>query len=205
MPKVTEVLRDAQALALFANLEPQHLDSFRNNYPDFVPKAWWDYIPTCFNLAGKHVPWRPQWQINQRTLREAWENGFKNSLFYLVGLTMTVFDPEDLAAIGMGLSEGDRRPAIADLTEVGFGYYPHQRAVLYLFEQPWRARFCAECKTRFVAAAARNKYCSETCSHENRNRQKREWFTRSGSGQRAARKTKRKGTAVTVKKRAKRT
>jgi hypothetical protein len=204
LPKVTEVLRDAQALALFANLEPQHIDFFRNNYPDFVPKAWWDYTPTRIDSAGKHVPSDTrQWQMNQRTLREAWGNGFKNSLYYLVGLTMTVFDPEDLAAIGTGLT--DERPAIADLSEVGFGYHPHQKAVLYLFEQPWRARFCAECKTRFVAAAARNKYCSETCSHENRNRQKREWFTRSGSGQRAARKAKRKRIASTVKRRAKRT
>jgi len=45
---------------------------------------------------------------------------------------------------------------------------------VYLFEHPWRARFCAECNKRFVAAEPKNKFCIESCSHEKRIRQLRE-------------------------------
>jgi hypothetical protein len=43
-------------------------------------------------------------------------------------------------------------------------YIPMQRAIVYLFEHSWRARFCAECNKRFVAAEPKNKFCSESCS-----------------------------------------
>src|SRR5438128_2517516 len=42
MPRVTEILRDAQALAEFSNLKPGEIEYFRNNYADFAPNKWWD-------------------------------------------------------------------------------------------------------------------------------------------------------------------
>jgi hypothetical protein len=99
-------------------------------------------------------------------------------------LTMSVFDPDQLLDV---LDGSNVRPRFATLQELTLGSYPHQTAVLFLYQQPWRARFCAECKKRFVAAEPKNKYCSDACSHENRNRQKREWFNKHGSKQRAAR------------------
>jgi hypothetical protein len=195
MPAVTEVLRDAQALASFSNLEPEGVEYFRRNYPDFVPQAWWDYEATnrTDQLKGGLLPPGKQWQDNQRYVREAWENHFTGGLFSVIRLVMSVFNPNDILDVTMGFDAIDGRPGFMKLEDF-FGArlvtYPHQKAVLYLFEQPWRARFCHECGKRFVAAEPKNKYCGEACSHENRNRQKRDWFNRVGGQQRAARKKK---------------
>jgi hypothetical protein len=196
MPAVTETLQDAQALASFSNLEPEGVEYFRRNYPDFVPQAWWDYEATdrTYQLKGGLLPPGKQWQDNQRYVREAWENHFTGGLFSVIRLTMSVFDPNDILEVALDAMFGPddvvKRPGfikLEDLFGAGLVTYPHQKAVLYLFEHPWRARFCKECKKRFVAVESKNKYCSEVCSHENRNRQKREWFNREGSQQRAAR------------------
>jgi len=60
MPKVTEALRDAQALADFSNLEPAKMNYFRNNYPDFVPSKWWDCLlytsPSPRDLSTSRMP-----------------------------------------------------------------------------------------------------------------------------------------------------
>ena len=45
-------------------------------------------------------------------------------------------------------------------------------AAVYLFEHAWRARFCAECNKRFVAAEPKNKFCGGTCSNKAHNRQR---------------------------------
>jgi len=188
MPAVTEILRDAQALALFSNLEPQDVETFRKNYPAFVPQDWWDYQPT----DSKGVPLSAkQWRTNQRFLREAWKNRFTGALdwYWVIQLTMSVFDPKELGNVAFPFSE--ERPTFATPTEIPFSY-PHQKAVLYLYQQPWRARFCQECNKRFVAAESKNKYCSEACFHENRNRQKRKWFAEHGSQLRASQKNKKK-------------
>jgi len=184
---VTEILRDAQALALFSNLEPKDVDWFRMNYPELVPAAWWDYQTE--NKAPKgHAPApTKQWQFNQRLLQGVWKRGFDASLSFIIDLALSVFDPEDLADIWIGTG---RQPVFANPGEMPYRAYPYQKAVFYLFEHPWRARFCAECKKRFVAAEPKNKYCSEDCSHENRLRQKRKWFTQHGSQLRADKKNR---------------
>lgn len=183
-----ETLWHAEALAEFSNLEPQDVERFRAKYPDFVPQKWWDYVGTSANSKGDLVTSTgKQWQMNQRFLREAWDKHFTGELFFIIRLTMSVFDPDELLDVAFGFNE---RPSFATLSELPWGTYPHQKAVLFLHQQPWRARFCAECKKRFVAAEPKNKYCSDACSHENRNRQKRKWFNEHGSEQRAARRRK---------------
>src|SRR5579864_9132028 len=96
MPKISEALRDAQALAEFSNLLRNKVEYFRHNYPDFVPQAWWKYQPiirdhmtfeagsssdiTPSGRVRRRLRWR-QWQLNQQWLREAWENNFNDVAF----------------------------------------------------------------------------------------------------------------------------
>jgi hypothetical protein len=170
MPQVTENFRDAQSLAEYSNLKPEEVEYFRSNFPDFVPPAWWTY--------KAHRAEKKQWQMTQQFLRDAWQDHFKGGTYSLVRLILSVFDPKRLfdAALGLdeyGFDDSIAKPAFARLSEIEWGYIPFHRAVLYLFDNPWRARFCTECNRRFVAAEAKNKFCSEKCSHETRIRQQR--------------------------------
>ena len=165
MPRVTEMLRDAQALAEFSNLEPAHLDYFRNNYPEFLPSKWWNY------RDGQ------QWRMTQEFLRESWEKHFTGGIFFVTRLILSVFNPDDLLDSQFGFTvERRKEKGFADLGEIPWGATPFQRAVLHLFENPWRARFCRVCNKRFIAVEAKNKFCGSECSAEDRRRQKREWF-----------------------------
>jgi hypothetical protein len=193
MPQVTDNLRDAQILAEFSNLKPEGVDYFRNNYPDFVPPAWWDY--------KAHGSEQKQWQMTQQFLREAWQGQLKGGTFFLVRLVLSVFDPKKLFDAVFGFDEykfddSIAKPAFARLSEIEWGYIPFHKAVLYLFENPWRARFCAECKKRFVAAEAKNKFCSEACSHESHIRQKLASWHAHKHEWRPARKKSEHGTVV---------
>jgi hypothetical protein len=171
----TQELRNAQALAEFSNLSPGEVDYFRNNFPDFAPQPWWDYRATDAQ--------QNQWELTQRFVRESWKNRFEGGAYFLVALLTSVFNPSDLMDSLFDFKVD--RPAFARVSEMNWGYSPFQRAVLYLFDNPWRARFCAECHKRFVAAEPRNKFCSETCAHEHRNRQKRDNWHKHGKQNRA--------------------
>jgi hypothetical protein len=197
MPAATEELRNAQALAEFSNLGPEQIDYFRNNFPDFFPDAWWNYESS----------WKEkQWVLSQSFIRYSWEIGFggKDGVHRLVVLMMLVFDPDDLT-LGLDSKDGERpdfRPALGNIYEVGGGIHWHkavvpsyQKAVAYLFNDPWRARFCAECNKRFVAAEPKNKFCSESCAHEHRNRQKRDNWNKYGKQQRQQRRNNARQTA----------
>lgn len=187
MPRVTNNLRNAQTLAEFSNLEPNRLDYFRNNYPNFVPQAWWDYKNGL------------QWRKTQEFLRRWWENcstraGARrtapdwnsNSLASspvseLIRGAHLIQDKAALPSTSVSevmrliLSVFDPRhpPTLTSIDEMSWESVPFQKAVLYLFEQPWRARFCAQCNKRFVAAEPKNKFCSDACSNESRLHQKR--------------------------------
>ena len=190
MPNAMDVLRDAQALAEFSNLDPADVGYFRNNYPDFVPQKWWDYTPTTTDSSGNIVPRRQkQWELNQSYLRYSWQNNFKGGLSFNFRLTNSVFDPEKTWAFWWGEEE---KPDSVNESEMGWGLFPHQKAVLFLFENPWRARFCAECNKRFVAAQPKNKFCSPECSQKTRNKQKLASWNKTGSKPRAQRTAKAK-------------
>jgi hypothetical protein len=201
MPRVTNNLRDAQTLAEFSNLKPDRVEYFRNNYADFAPQEWWDYRSAVWGEQWKttqiHVAlaWENGFAREKDNLRNAHQ---------LASLTMLVFDPVDLAEKSymekrlndQGHSKDPnnwdnywnawkndtkQHPALGHIYEQGGALLAYKRvntgyhkAIAFLFAQPWRARFCAECKKRFVAAEPKNKFCSESCSHENRIRQKLE-------------------------------
>jgi hypothetical protein len=204
MPRVTDNLRDAQALAEFSNLETAQVEYFRHNYPDFVPDAWWDYEAGGFE--------EKQWQLTQGILRYSWKHQFKDTegVYSLIALVTSVFNPNNLLTEELRsqkLPEGytvkstaqsftvttpdnrsivfPPRPAFKDFYGTGIGggtgSIPFHRAAVYLFEHKWRARFCMVCNKRFVAAEPKNKFCGESCSHENSIRRKREaWHLHKG-------------------------
>jgi hypothetical protein len=178
MPRVTNNLRDAQALAEFSNLEPNRVEWFRNNYPDFVPQAWWDYKNGL------------QWRNTQEFVRRWWRNCSIRDMAEVIRLVSSVFNPGDIFP-GSLFEDAPDLPTFASFDEMSWGTAPFQKGVLYLFEHPWRARFCAECNKRFVAAEPKNKFCSDRCSHENRTRQKRDWFRKHGKQWRRKRNTAR--------------
>jgi hypothetical protein len=162
--KRSNEFRDLQALAEFANLDPknlnpldrQNIESFRHNYPDFVPEAWWDYQPTDSDrkpLSAK------QWELNQDMLREAWNSEFEVSMFDLVRLLTSVFDPNDLIDVAVFPSLG-HRPMFATITELG-DPWPYHESVLYLREQPWRAKICENCHCCIVVRVAKTRLCDK--------------------------------------------
>jgi hypothetical protein len=197
MPKVTDSFRNAQILADFCNLEssapqghPTHPDYFRNNHPDFAPKAWWDSQYTS----------ERDWEPTQKLLRRAWGNQFQDGIHCLLSLLESVTEPLRLSQAhraGFEKVKEESGKQAAEETARRFlrgravspsefresDHIPMQRAIVYLFEHSWRARFCAKCNKRFVASVPRSKYCSDTCSktchkHQKRvswHRHKKEW------------------------------
>ncbi len=171
MANLKQILSDALALADFSNLEPAGVDRFRRKYPAFAPDGWWDH------RAGE------QWRMTQRFLRESWEDHFEGGIFFTARLVLSVFNPlfnpEDLLKFNdfpaVLIAEPDREKAFAELSDIPWGETPFQRAALFLFNHPWRARFCAVCKKRFVAAEPKNKFCSQECSHEARRKSHNDW------------------------------
>lgn len=173
-------IRDAQALAEFANLTPQTVGHFRQIESDFVPEGWWDYQST--NKDGEPTaPWsegaiKQQWQLNQSWLRAAWKKHFDINQFELMRIFTSVFDPRDVVLLP-GIHP---QPAFATVTDMSDTMYPYQRAVVFLTEQQWRARLCVRCKSPFVAGHSKQKYCGqewgkerETCFGLVRKEQKR--------------------------------
>ena len=186
VPKVTQDLKDAQALAMFSNLEPAEVDYFRNNYPDFVPQKWWDYTPDTIR-SEKRVPMDPkQWQLSQSRIQKAWKESFGGGVVALIDLLSLFFNPTSLFLFGQE-EDDEPKPMFANTSQMGYGSLPVQRGVIFLFENPWRARFCAECNKRFVAAQPKNKFCSPECSQKTRNRQKLASWNKTGSKQRSLR------------------
>ncbi len=174
--RVTEVFRNAQFLAEFAALQPQKVEYFRHNHPDFVPQKWWNYQPT--DSDGKALS-RKLWQMNQEWLREAWQKYFEIGQFEIMRILTSVFDPDNLFDV-IWPNRTRSRPTFATIDDMPEELYPYQEAVLYLREQNWRAALCERCKTLFVSAHNRQKYCGrvlnvegETCFTLTRKEQKR--------------------------------
>ena len=183
MPRVTEVLRNAQTLADFSNLEATQVDYFRHNFPDFVPEKWWEH------RDGK------QWRMTQDFLRESWANKFNGGPYFVARLILSVFDPSQTIVTGMdemfpGTSKEGPEQVFAIPGDFPWGTTPFQMAVLHLFEHPWRARFCEECRKRFIAVEPKNKFCSPACSDVYRTRKKLDWWKKHGNAWRRKRKRK---------------
>jgi hypothetical protein len=174
--KFTDSIRNAYILSEFHVLKSQDMESFRMNYPGFVPDAWWGYEADDFD----ETIGRPLWQANQKWLREAWEKHFDIGQWELMRLLTSVFDPKNaidaIDAAFPTLSPLKPRPSFADVLQMPEELYPYQQAVLYLKEHSKLAKFCEWCKTTPVVA---QKYCNrmdengDTCFTLSRREQKR--------------------------------
>jgi hypothetical protein len=63
-----------------------------------------------------------------------------------------------------------------------------QRALYLLFRESWRARVCNQCKRKFIARRAAQKYCSTDCSEGVQQELKLKWWAQNGQKWRKARK-----------------
>jgi hypothetical protein len=138
----TRALLDAaDALATFADLEPDGVDNFRRRYPEFVPQLWWTGL-SWTEGAGVHHPW-----IRERDrLRKAWAAGFPTDSTLELATT-NLF----LMAHAMTSDTIEETPQKV---------WDYQRAVMFLANESWRAKICEECGKPFVADHASRKYCS---------------------------------------------
>jgi hypothetical protein len=152
----------AETLAEFARLTPEGVEVFREYHEDFVPAVWWEYKVSSGTLL---------WKINQEFLQEAWEKHFEIGQFELMRLLTSVFDPTSITDVMLRTKS---RPAFATVTEMPEEFYPYQKAVLFLMNQKWRARFCNVCRLPFVRGHNQQKSCSEPCLSQNRKKQKRD-------------------------------
>ena len=182
--KDKSTIRDAQALAEFANLRHDGICRFRRIESDFAPQGWWEYQPA--DKVEKPISWArqysadgtKQWQQNQACLRAAWRAQFHIELPQLIELLLSVFDPGNVFETWFDLTSNLPAFATQFLTD---RLYPYHRAVLFLYEQKWRARLCELCKSRFVAGHSKQRYCGqewgeerETCFDLVRREQKRQ-------------------------------
>ena len=190
------VLRDAQILASFANLEPAGVDYFRNNFPDFLPPVWWKFEvvqggvgdPPDENCSQEEYEAytaalsrnsRPLWEDRQKSVRLAWKNGFEMKTAVR------------LIAVGaVPWSLGPTLPGTVDV--MGLKVWPYMNAVFFLAGQSWRARFCSMCGNHFVADKTNRKFCSDRCFQQSRKKDKLGWWQEHGQQWRAEKSNKKR-------------
>jgi hypothetical protein len=169
MNKTKNVLWDSERLADFSNVKwPKDAQKFRGSCSDFFPQDFWrkdlraspdDPIPegdpglyggdTNVQLYAMGLLDRPDrvplWWFFKQRLREAWQRGFP--------LEMSV-------SLITSLSPFFRAFTFLKASQV----WPYQRALMFLCNEPWRARFCSQCGDRFVGDKPARRFCSATCS-----------------------------------------
>jgi len=183
------------------------VDYFRNNYPDFAPNEWWDYlyridgtrvlryedvikIPKSdpnFNskMESKVVQ---QWQHAQEQIQKAWKAGFKfKSASEVSDLLKLIFYMDRPGLIWNSSQVLVPGGGIYELNTKLHGFH---KAVLYLHEHPRQAKICDECGKYFVHVHGKRKLClfpdarGETCPQKRIDEDKREWWHKKGKKQR---------------------
>jgi hypothetical protein len=150
-------LIDAEMLARFADLKPEEVEEFRHSVaPNFVPEPWWD-------SDGQRMKGWKIWQEMQGLVRSTWDSGFPTdyTLSVLLNHFSTATQPESF------LTPTDIYRAL-----------PYQQAVMFIFNQSWRARSChrTDCRKRFVAQSPNDQFCSNACRIEFRRRYKADYI-----------------------------
>jgi hypothetical protein len=173
--KVTEQFRDAQALATFANLKEAEVQGFRANYPDFAPESWWDSDQPMEMVQDKALTKR--WRFAQALLQGSWG---RFEIRDVVWLVVNVFDT-NLSDLRHPSLPPKVMAGVHDI--VGLGEYGFHRGVLYLQEQPWRAKRCENCQEYIVVGSAKTKYCvRDECGNNireiNHRKAKLRWYHR---------------------------
>jgi hypothetical protein len=168
----------AEFLAKFANLELDRLESFRAEYPDFFPEKFWTAFGPEVSI-NRLVDPEPDLKLRPLTvarlaqiaLQDMWQNGFT--------------DDSSIGLIGLGNGS-----ALGD----GFDLqaYPYQTAIMFLHNEPWRAKICEECGGLFVADHALRRYCSVAsddglkCSQKAIRKSRNKWWDEVGKQRRSS-------------------
>lgn len=198
--EIKDVLSSATVLADFANLEPANVATFRSKHRDFAVPDWWDYQSDLAKSQGmsKH------WQLVQKYVQEAWtlwQAESELSLEARLRLFTSVFDPADLLDVMIPSRTNPKYPAFATATQLA-EMTPYHKAIEFIAEKPWRAKFCEECHMRFVADHAKRKYCSlanadgTNCSARAIKRQHLDWGRENNWGRVKIKHHKRKKTTL---------
>src|ERR1700752_3879212 len=178
--KRNRLVKGAKALADFARLEPDGIESFREDHPDFVPAVWWS---------------ESNWLRERNLLLKAWRIGFPADLTLKLttsrlfgvadrlesaGIPLDIPNPsltDHLLTNALDSFEGRARMGLppnpkilgsdgTDITakvkrkvESSPQIWPYQRAVLFLHIHPKQARICVLCKKTFVSESPNAQWC----------------------------------------------
>jgi hypothetical protein len=94
---------------------------------------------------------RYSWKMAHEYVREAWKEKFPLETC----VRLVAFGPREKVA-------------------------PYQQAIMYLFANRWRAKFCLRCGNRFAANAPKSIYCSDACFQSTRKDSKKAWWNEHG-------------------------
>ena len=187
---------------------------FRNNYPDFAPSEWWDYLyrtdgtrvfraEDVIKIDKSDPDWESkieskvvkQWQETQNEIQKAWRAEFKlESAAEVSNLLKLVFYMD---RPGLPWNSSQILAPDGTIYELNTKLHSFHKAVLYLQEHPRQAKICEECGKYFVHVHGKRTLClypdsrSETCGQKRINRDKLKWWNERGNKQRKA-KSKRK-------------
>jgi hypothetical protein len=175
------IFEDAEFLAKFANLELDRLESFRQDYPDFFPPAFWiakgpDVSINRWVDPNSDLTLHPltMARLVQGAVQDMWQNEF----------------PFELSVALIGLGNGVLN------NDFSFQTYPYQRAVMFLHNGPWRAKICEGCGGLYVADHPLRKYCSvasenrSKCSEKAIQKSRNKWWENVGKQRRTAKAVK---------------
>src|ERR1700674_1527217 len=160
------LLEEARTLANFSNLDSEDkADYFRNNYPEVVPRFVWAGHEIAFDSGPQGQRSSSAWTRVREEVRRAWIDRFPPA--QCLELIAEIVDMDRLDQV-MNFSQEQLSTFEQYGIKAKFALpqpriYPYQRAVMFLAVNPWRAKFCAVCRGRFVAAEPKQRLCSESC------------------------------------------
>lgn len=215
---ITEAFRDAETLAAFANLDPEspdQLDSanvanFRNNYPDFAPSEWWEYLnriegtrviraedidkikndPHFKIKLRKLREGLKQWQYTQDHIQKVWQAGFKLNASEVSALLKLVFYVDRPGQLWNSSQVLLPDGTVYELSNTKL--YSFHKAVLYLLQNPRQAKRCKKCRKYFVHGRGKRDYCEYpdsrgvTCRYKNDNKRRLDYYYATGKKKRQA-------------------
>jgi hypothetical protein len=152
-------LKDAKALAAFLDLAAEDYDikEFRKDYPDFLPPAvWQDALEINNESNGELRPYTP-WLKLQNQLKKVWDKGFPE---------------KDVLKL---ISENS---FFLDAANKTGSFDAYRKAILFLYDNSWRAKICLQCKCHFIAHHSQSECCSSPCAVERRTETKDDWYNR---------------------------
>ena len=162
--EITQAILDAaDSLADFANLKPDDLADFRQRYPNFAPDSWpggWWNSRVVAEQGGLEF----RWQEMQRQLHKLWLQRFSPDLcveLMIVGTEWARMSAKYNAQQQAGEEQELRAGSGFDASPKVWDF---QRAIMFLYVQPWRARICEMCGKMYVANHGKRKYCTGTNS-----------------------------------------